>query len=214
MTLIVRDLRATDPVDADAFAEVRRSALPFMVSTAESLLHDATRRPPEAHYQQLVAEADGEVIGTVQLYIAHESPVPGQGNVNVYVHPEHLRRGAGGLLARTAEERLKAVGAKRLLSWVLDAPENRAFAERRGYTPSRSAHFLSLDLAHGTLPLSGPCPTASSCARPPTSPTTRVPCSTWTRRRRRTSRATSARSWTTTNSGWRRTSTIRCWTAP
>ncbi|MDX3583700.1 GNAT family N-acetyltransferase [Streptomyces europaeiscabiei] len=152
MTLIVRDLRATDPVDADAFAEVRRSALPFMVSTAESLLHDATRRPPEAHYQQLVAEADGEVIGTVQLYIAHESPVPGQGNVNVYVHPEHLRRGAGGLLARTAEERLKAVGAKRLLSWVLDAPENRAFAERRGYTPSRSAHFLSLDLAHGTLP--------------------------------------------------------------
>ncbi|MDX3693030.1 GNAT family N-acetyltransferase [Streptomyces europaeiscabiei] len=152
MTLIVRDLRATDPVDAEAFADVRRSALPFMVSTAESLLHDATRRPPEAHYQQLVAEADGEVIGTVQLYIAHESPVPGQGNVNVYVHPEHLRRGAGGLLARTAEERLKAAGAKRLLSWVLDSPENRAFAERRGYTPSRSAHFLRLDLAHGTLP--------------------------------------------------------------
>ncbi|WP_328222658.1 GNAT family N-acetyltransferase [Streptomyces sp. NBC_00310] len=152
MTPIVRDLRAADPADAAAFVEVRRLALPFLVSTAESLLHVATLAPPEAHHQQLVAEADGEVIGTALLSIAHDSPVPGQGDVNVYVHPAHLRRGAGGLLARTAEERLAAVGARRLLSWVLDTPENRAFAERRGYTPSRSAHFLRLDLAHGALP--------------------------------------------------------------
>ncbi|MDX3711732.1 GNAT family N-acetyltransferase [Streptomyces europaeiscabiei] len=152
MTLIVRDLRAADPADAEAFVEVRRLALPFMVSTAESLLHDATQATPEAHYQQLVAEADGEVIGTVQTGIADDSPVPGQGYLNVYVHPDHLRRGAGGLLVRAAEERLTAVGAKRLLSWVLDTAENRAFAERRGYAPSRSAHFLRLDLAHGTLP--------------------------------------------------------------
>lgn len=152
MTPIVRGLRPADPVDAEAFAEVRRGALPFMVSTAASLLHDVTQATREAHYQQLVAEADGEVIGTVQMGIADDSPVPGQGYLNVYVHPEHVRRGAGGLLVRAAEERLTAVGAKRLLSWVLDTPENRAFAERRGYTPSRSAHFLRLDLAHGTLP--------------------------------------------------------------
>ncbi|MDX3642791.1 GNAT family N-acetyltransferase, partial [Streptomyces sp. MB09-02B] len=152
MTLIVRDLRAADPADAEAFADVRRRALPFMVSTAESLLHDVTHATPEAHYRQLVAEADGEVIGTAQLGIADDSPVPGQGYLNVYVHPDHLRRGAGALLARTAEERLTAVGAWRLLSWVLDTPENRAFARRRGYTPSRSARFLRLDLAHGTLP--------------------------------------------------------------
>lgn len=152
MTLIVRDLRTADPADAEAFADVRRRALPFMVSTAESLLHAATSAPAEAHYQQLVAEADGEVIGTVQLGIAHDSPVPGQGSLNVYVHPEHVRRGAGGLLVRAAEERLAAVGAIRLLSWVLDTPDNRAFAERRGYTSSRSAHFLRLDLANGTLP--------------------------------------------------------------
>jgi GNAT superfamily N-acetyltransferase len=159
MTLIVRDLRAADPADAEAFADVRRRALPFMVSTAASLLHDATLAPPEAHRQQLVAEADGEVIGTAQLSIAHDSPEPGQGDITVYVHPAHLRRGAGALLARTAEERLTAVGARRLLSWVLDTPDNRAFAERRGYTPSRFAHFLRLDLAQGTLPpLSSPPP--------------------------------------------------------
>lgn len=214
MTLFVRDLRAADPADAEAFVEVRRLALPFMVSTAESLLHDATQATPEAHYRQLVAEADGEVIGTVQTGIADDSPVPGQGYLNVYVHPDHLRRGAGGLLVRAAEERLTAVGAKRLLSWVLDAPENRAFAERRGYAPSRSAHFLRLDLAHGTLPRSGPRPTASSCARPPTSPTTHAPCSTWTRRPRRMSPATSTRSSTTTSCGSRRPFATRCWTTP
>ncbi|WP_149823333.1 GNAT family N-acetyltransferase [Streptomyces tailanensis] len=152
MTPIVRALRTADRADAEAFADVRRGALPFMVSTAESLLHDATSAPAEAHYQQLVAEADGEVIGTVQLGIAHDSHAPGQGYLNVYVHPEHVRRGAGGLLVRAAEERLAAVGATRLLSWVLDTPDNRAFAERRGYTSSRSAHFLRLDLAKGTLP--------------------------------------------------------------
>ncbi|MDX2578554.1 GNAT family N-acetyltransferase [Streptomyces scabiei] len=152
MTVIVRALRAADPVDTEAFVEVRRRALPFMVSTPESLLHDVTHAAPEAHYRQLVAEADGEVIGTLQMGIAHDSPVPGQGYLNVYVHPDHLHRGAGGLLARTAVERLTAAGARRLLTWVLDTPENRAFAERRGYTPGRSAHFLRLNLAHGTLP--------------------------------------------------------------
>ncbi|MGW0704482.1 GNAT family N-acetyltransferase [Streptomyces sp. NPDC002643] len=158
MTVTVRDLRPTDPVATEAFATVRRRALPFLVSTAESLLHDATHAPPEAHYRQLIAEADGVVIGTAQLGIAHDSPTPGQGNVNVYVDPEHMRRGAGGALVRTAEEWLASVGAKRLLSWVLDTPDNRAFAERRGYTASRSAHFLRLDLAHGTLPPLQPLP--------------------------------------------------------
>ncbi|MEH0531356.1 MULTISPECIES: GNAT family N-acetyltransferase [Streptomyces] len=155
MTVIVRALRAADPADAEAFVAVRRQALPFMVGTAESVLHDAARAAPEAHYGQLVAEADGEVIGTAQLGIADDSPVPGQGFLNVYVHPRQVRRGAGALLVRAAEERLTAVGAKRLLSWVLDTPENRAFAERRDYAPSRSAHFLRLDLAHGTLPPPG-----------------------------------------------------------
>ena len=119
MTVIVRALRVADPADAEAFVAVRRLALPFMVATTESLLHDATHAAPEAHYEQLVAEADGEVIGTVQLGIADDSPVPDQGYLNVYVHPGHPRRGAGGLLVRTAEERLAAVGAKRLLSWAM-----------------------------------------------------------------------------------------------
>ncbi|MFF5145636.1 GNAT family N-acetyltransferase [Streptomyces sp. NPDC013157] len=152
MTVIVRDLRPDVRSDAEGFARVRQLALPFMLHTPESLVHDLTHAHPDARFRQLVAEEDGEVIGTAQVGLAHESTEPGQGFANVYVHPERTGRGAGALLVRTAEAHLSAVGASTSYAWVLDAPANRAFAERRGYTASRSAHFLRLDLAHGELP--------------------------------------------------------------
>ncbi|MFG2942773.1 GNAT family N-acetyltransferase [Streptomyces sp. NPDC048282] len=152
MTVIVRDLRPDVRSDAEEFARVRQSALPYLLFTPESLVHDLTRTHPATRLRLLVAEDAGEIIGTAQVGLAHESPEPGQGFANVYVHPERTGRGAGALLARTAEAHLSAAGATTSYAWVLDAPSSRAFAERRGYTESRSAHFLRLDLAHGTLP--------------------------------------------------------------
>ncbi|MEU6482116.1 GNAT family N-acetyltransferase [Streptomyces sp. NPDC047017] len=152
MTMIIRELRPDARADLEGFARVRHLALPYVLSTPESLAYDLTRMHPDAHYRPLVAVADGEVIGTAQVHLAHESAEPGQGNVNVYVHPGHTRRGAGSLLVRAAEEHLAAHGAVRLHAWVLDAPGNRAFAGLHGYRASRSAYFLRLDLAGGTLP--------------------------------------------------------------
>ncbi|MFG2513544.1 GNAT family N-acetyltransferase [Streptomyces sp. NPDC048584] len=152
MTVTVRDLRPDARADLEGFARVRHAALPFILITPESLVHDLTRLHPDAHYRPLIAVADGEVIGTAQVHLTHESSEPGQGNVNLYVHPEHTRRGAGTLLVRAAEEHLTAHGATRLFAWVLDEPGNRAFAELHGYKASRSAHFLRLDLANGILP--------------------------------------------------------------
>ncbi len=152
MTVSVRDLRPEVRGDVEGFVAVRRRALPCLLVTPEAVVHGVTRAHPDAHARPLVAEQDGEIIGTAQVGIAHDSPEPGQGFVNVYVHPERLRRGAGSLLLRVAEEHLAAVGATKLFVWALDEPANRAFAERRGYRTSRSAHFLRLDLAHGTLP--------------------------------------------------------------
>ncbi|WP_328745943.1 GNAT family N-acetyltransferase [Streptomyces sp. NBC_00285] len=152
MTVIVRDLRPQDPADVDNFARARHLALPFVLWTPAGVLHRLVHTHPDARYRSLVAEEDGEVIGTAQLGLAHDNPEPGQGYLNVYVRPDRTRRGAGALLVRTAEEYLAAHGASRLFSWVLDEPHHRAFAEQRGYRASRSAHFLGLDLANGTLP--------------------------------------------------------------
>ncbi|WAU80618.1 GNAT family N-acetyltransferase [Streptomyces sp. Qhu-G9] len=155
MTVIVRDFRAQD---AESFSRIRQLALPFMLSTPRSVAYDVTHAHPDAHVRPLVAEEDGEVIGTAQTGIAYDSPQPGQGYLNVYVHPERRGRGAGSLLVRTAEERLAEVSATKLFSWVLDEPANRGFAERRGYRASRSAHFLRLDLVNGSLPPRRPTP--------------------------------------------------------
>ncbi|WP_369245505.1 GNAT family N-acetyltransferase [Streptomyces sp. R41] len=152
MTVLVRELRRGDRADAEAFARIRHLALPFMLFTPESIGYDLEHAHPDSHYQPLLAEEDGESIGTAQVGVVYDSPEPGQAYVNVYVHPERTGRGAGALLVRAAEERLSALDATRLHAWVLDEPRNRAFAEKHGYRAARSAHFLRLDLANGTLP--------------------------------------------------------------
>jgi len=152
MTVIVRDLRLQDPADVEGFVHARHLAIPFVLWTPAGVAHRLRHTHPDARHRCLVAEEDGEVIGTAQLGLLHDSPEPGQGYLNIYVRPDRVRRGAGALLVRTAEEHLAAHGATRLLSWVLDEPHNRAFAGRHGYRASRSAHFLRLDLTNGTLP--------------------------------------------------------------
>ncbi|MER5933189.1 GNAT family N-acetyltransferase [Streptomyces sp. NPDC002054] len=153
MTVLVRDLRPADPADVEAFVRVRRAALPFMIATPEITGFELACAHPAKRYRLLVAEtAAGEVIGTAQVGFAYESPEPGRSFANTYVHPDRRSLGAGTALLRAAEAYLAAEGAAELFVWVLDEPANRAFAERHGYRAGRSAHFLRLDLANGTLP--------------------------------------------------------------
>ncbi|MFF8094661.1 GNAT family N-acetyltransferase [Streptomyces sp. NPDC016675] len=158
MTVLVRDLRGDDPADVAAFARVRHLALPFLLWTPQAVVHHLRHTHPDARSRSLVAEEDGEVIGTAQIGLVHDSPEPGQAYLNIYVHPDRVRRGAGGLLVRTAEEHLAAEGARKLFAWVLDEPANLVFAQRHGYERRRSAHFLRLGLADGTLPSPPPLP--------------------------------------------------------
>ncbi|MGV9579341.1 N-acetyltransferase family protein [Streptomyces sp. NPDC003509] len=149
MTVHVRDFL---PADADAWVRVRRAALPYMVTTPEQVLRDLADAHPDRRYRLLVAEEDGEVIGTAQVGISHKSPKPGQGFCNPYVHPDNRRRGAGALLLRAGEEHLAGAGATAVYTWVLDEPADRAFAAKRGYAARRPAHFLRLGLTDGSLP--------------------------------------------------------------
>ncbi|MEU3298580.1 GNAT family N-acetyltransferase [Streptomyces sp. NPDC006678] len=150
MTVIVRDFRA--PQDAAGAARVQRAALPFLLVSAESLAFDLAHAHPLARFRPLVAEEDGAIVGTAQVGLAQDSPEPGVGYANVFVHPEHRGRGAGSSIVRAAEEYLAAAGATSVYSWVLDEPAHRSFAERLGYRPSRPAYFLRLDLATAKLP--------------------------------------------------------------
>ncbi|MEU3338988.1 N-acetyltransferase family protein [Streptomyces sp. NPDC002144] len=152
MTVTVRDLRPDDRKDLEDFALIRHLGLPYVMWTADAIRHHLLHTHPDAKARALVAEEDGEMIGTAQIGLAHDSPQPGQGFLNIYVHPDRFHRGAGRLLVRASEEHLIAHGATKLFAWVLDEPANRAFAEHHGYRASRSAGFLRLDLANVTLP--------------------------------------------------------------
>ncbi|MFE9397890.1 GNAT family N-acetyltransferase [Streptomyces flavidovirens] len=149
MTLIVRDFT---PADTDAWVRVRRSAVPYMVTTRESVAFERETAHPDKKMRMLVAEEDGEVIGTAFAGIAYDSTEPGQSSVTAYISPRRRGRGAGSLLLRAAEEHLAAEGATAVYAWVLDTPESRAFAGKRGYRPTRSLHFQHLDLANAPLP--------------------------------------------------------------
>lgn len=152
MTVTVRELLSGNPADTGGFARIRHLALPYMIHTGESVAYDVAHAHPDAHYRPLLAEEDGELVGTAQVGLVYDSPAPGHAYLHVYAHPGRQGRGVGSLLVSAGEERLAALGAKKIHTWVLDRPANRAFAERRGYRASRSAHFLRLDLANGTLP--------------------------------------------------------------
>ncbi|MBZ9595076.1 GNAT family N-acetyltransferase [Streptomyces erythrochromogenes] len=153
MSVLIRDLRPDDLRDVESVVRVRRAALPFLITSAGDLTFELSSAHPAKHHRVLVAETpDGEVLGTAQAGIAHDSPRPGQGYVNAYVDPARRGLGAGRLLLRTAEEHLAAQGAVDSYAWVLDEPAHRAFAERHGYRPGRSGHFLRLDLAAAELP--------------------------------------------------------------
>ncbi|MFD0342739.1 GNAT family N-acetyltransferase [Streptomyces sp. NPDC127117] len=149
MTVIVRDFL---PADAEGWVRVRRAALPYVVTTPESVIFQMASAHPDKRYRLLVAEVDGELVATAQVGLAHDSPEPGQGFCNTYTHPDRTGLGAGALLVRTAEEYLAREGATAVYTWVLDAPSNLAFAGGRGYVPSRRAHFSRLDLTDGSLP--------------------------------------------------------------
>ncbi|WP_405981408.1 GNAT family N-acetyltransferase [Streptomyces sp. NBC_00158] len=153
MTIHVRDVRPEDLQAAEAVVRIRRAALPFMISTVPGVAHELASAHPGRHYRLLLAETpDGRPVGTAQAGLAYDSPQPGLSSVNVHVDPAHQGLGAGAALLRAAEEHLVARGAVDAYAWVLDEPAHRGFAERRGYLPSRSAHFLRLDLAAGGLP--------------------------------------------------------------
>ena len=210
MTVTVRELRPDSAADIEGFVRVRHLALPYVFFSPASVLHGLTLSHPDAHARKLVAVADGEVVGTAQVNLAHDSPEPGQGALNVYVDPAHTGRGAGAALVRTAEEHLDGARGEAAVRVGAGHP-GRPGLRRAARLPARAQSRTS-----SAWTWRGPrcrrCRTrrpAWSCAPPPTSRTTRARCSNWTRRRARTNRATSRPRSATTRPGWTSTGGTR-----
>lgn len=149
MTLIVRDFRAADAV---AVAEARRSAFPYLVTTPETVAWTVASAPPERQYRLLVAEADGQVVGSCATGVFHDASEPGHAFAQTAVRVDARGTGAGSALVSAAEERLAGLGVVKVSAWALDEPRCVTFAERRGYRRGRGSRVQRLDLTGVALP--------------------------------------------------------------
>ncbi len=145
-------IREFRPADAKAVADLRRAALPFLISTPQGVAWQVATAPAAQCLRLFVAELDGRIVGAVHSGLVHEHSVPGRAAATPVVHPDQRGRGVGGALLTAAEKHLAAAGATRLFAWATDEPGALAFAAHRGYRRTRPASFLRLDLAGARLP--------------------------------------------------------------
>ncbi|MEY9210994.1 GNAT family N-acetyltransferase [Thermobifida halotolerans] len=144
MGLILRHFR---PADAPAVLDLSRHVTPRLVDTAVAFRERVARLSSGGQARFVVAELDGAVVGHAAAEPDRETPLPGQGVVNVVVAPHHRRRGVGSALLRTAEKHVVDSGGVVLRTVVQDTPESVRFAEQRGYARRSSTRFQELDLA-------------------------------------------------------------------
>ncbi|WFB10301.1 GNAT family N-acetyltransferase [Streptomyces sp. LX-29] len=149
MTLNVREFR---PSDAESVAAARRSAFPYLVTTARTIAWEVARAPAARHHRLLVVERDGRVVGSTETGLYSDSEEPGLAYADTTVHAEERGRGAGSALVTAAEEYLAGLGAAKVFVWTLDERHAVTFAERRGYARGRSSRVQRLDLARTPLP--------------------------------------------------------------
>ena len=130
-------IRAAVDSDLDAIVRVHNRARPLLADTVAAL---RARRAAgvalrdDVPWIRLVAELDGEVVGTGRAIEASSGPVPEPGvvYVGVEVDPDVAGRGVGHLLFEQVRVWARALGADRLRCLV-DLEDERSVAITRGW---------------------------------------------------------------------------------
>ncbi|MFI9785803.1 GNAT family N-acetyltransferase [Kitasatospora sp. NPDC051984] len=146
MTSMPYHIRPFAPEDAAGATEAYRAGRPHLVVTPE-VTNWLVGLP---HFNLLVAERGGQVVGSARFGPVTESTTPDQGFLNVSVMPEHRGAGIGTALLTAAERELAALGVRDAHGWADGTPEALGFAAARGYRRGRRAQYAGLDL---TVPL-------------------------------------------------------------
>ncbi|MFC5175930.1 GNAT family N-acetyltransferase [Nocardioides taihuensis] len=130
-----RAATADRPLDSWPVWEVSRVALP--------------QARTDLRLDLLVAEVDGEVVGAAMLVLFRMDNTH-LGEVDVWVHPDHRRRGTGSALLAACEDRARADGRDTLISSVYAPMEadslGSGFAARHGYVLASGELVKALDL--------------------------------------------------------------------
>ena len=137
-------IRAATPDDAEATARVHvaswAAAYALKGPSLEQRLDLHRRFPPT-----FVAEVDGEIVGFVGVGPSRDPDAEGE-LYTIYVDPEHWRGGVGRELIRAGEQRMRELGYRKVVLWVLDGNSRaQTFYESEGWTAdgeSRRIEFV------------------------------------------------------------------------
>lgn len=132
-------IRPATPDDAEAVARVHvetwRAAYAHALSP-EGLVGLSVTQRAEMHRRSppVVAEVDGEIVGFVSVGPGADPDTDGE-LYAIYVLPDHWGGGIGRALMQAGEERLRELGHRHAILWVLeDNPRARRFYEAAGWT--------------------------------------------------------------------------------
>jgi ribosomal protein S18 acetylase RimI-like enzyme len=135
-------IRRATPAEAEAVAlvhiETWRVAYAHVLPREELEHVSAERVERRAEMHRLsppiVAEVDGEIVGFVSVGAATDADADGE-LYAIYVLPAHWGTGVGQTLIQAGEDRLRELGHRHAVLWVLeDNPRARRFYEAAGWT--------------------------------------------------------------------------------
>jgi len=129
--------------DAEGVARLRRETYTYKVLSPDAARHMITVQSPGERFLALVAESEGRLVGWGSAGLNVWTSEAGQGNISVYVHPEHRLQGIGGALSDRLHDHLREIGAVRVSTAT--QPCGLDFAKRRGYDGTRQTHFSGID---------------------------------------------------------------------
>lgn len=104
----------------------------------DTAYYDSVEREKERYEHpsiELVADADGEIVGLIDVEFDVCSDRPGRGAMiwHIAVHPDHRRRGIGTSLVARARAIAQEHGIERFEAWTRDDPWVQAWYERLGF---------------------------------------------------------------------------------
>jgi len=111
-------IRRAVPADAEAVAALRRTVFPYLLMSAAQVRRAIADSLPAERFAGWVAVTGDELVGWGSCGLNTWTSEPGIGSVNVYVHPEHRKRGLGGTLLDAAEGHLAEISVRRVQTFV------------------------------------------------------------------------------------------------
>ncbi len=133
--------------DIEGMDVVRRALFPWFSASIETQRNWFRTLPAAARAQRLVAVVDGVVVATAVSMLNHHAAEPGQGTVQIQVHPDHHGRGIATKLHDLAEEHLRAIEAVRAQGFALDNPASVGWAKRQSYEVGANERWSVVDPA-------------------------------------------------------------------